>query len=286
MTNKEKYRDFCKRELNIPIFSKDWWLDAVCVDGKWDVALVEKGGEIVASMPYFIKKEGMFKVITMPALTQTMGPYIKYPHRQKYYKRLSWEKELMTKLIEQLPKFDSFNQSFHHSITNWLPFYWKGFNFPVRYTYVIENIEDLELVYQSFDKSAKKNIKKAIKERISIIDSDNIKKFYEVNSITFKKQNVDIPYSFNFINRLYLNSKKNNALIMKFAVKNDLIYSVMLAVFDNKNIYMLAGSSNRNIQTFGAEYYLYWEMIKEANLRGLNFDFGGSMMENIEIINC
>jgi hypothetical protein len=38
MTNKEKYREFCKNEKNLPIFSKDWWLDAVC--GKDNYALL------------------------------------------------------------------------------------------------------------------------------------------------------------------------------------------------------------------------------------------------------
>ena len=55
MTNKEKYSEFCQKEKNIPIFSKDWWLDAVCGENNWDVALVEKGGQIMASMPYYTK---------------------------------------------------------------------------------------------------------------------------------------------------------------------------------------------------------------------------------------
>ena len=54
MTNKEKYADFCEVEKTIPIFSQSWWLDAVCGNA-WDVCLVEKGGEIYASMPYQIK---------------------------------------------------------------------------------------------------------------------------------------------------------------------------------------------------------------------------------------
>ena len=32
MTNKEKYRKFSKKEKDIPIFSKDWWLDAIVDD--------------------------------------------------------------------------------------------------------------------------------------------------------------------------------------------------------------------------------------------------------------
>ena len=48
MTNKEKYRKFCQKEKDIPIFSKDWWLDSVCGENGWDVVLFEKGGEIWA----------------------------------------------------------------------------------------------------------------------------------------------------------------------------------------------------------------------------------------------
>ena len=32
-------------------------MDAVCGEDNWDVLIVEKGGEIVASMPIYIKKK-------------------------------------------------------------------------------------------------------------------------------------------------------------------------------------------------------------------------------------
>jgi hypothetical protein len=113
VTEKEKYREFCKKEKNIPIFSKDWWLDAVCGEENWDVVLFEKGGEIWASWPYYKVRKFSFNIITMPKLTQNMGIYIKYPHNQKYYKKLSWEKEIINTLLEKLPKFDKFSQNFH-----------------------------------------------------------------------------------------------------------------------------------------------------------------------------
>ena len=54
--DKETYRSLCKIEPTIPIFSRDWWLDAVCGKDNWDVALVGKGGMIVAAMPYYMQK--------------------------------------------------------------------------------------------------------------------------------------------------------------------------------------------------------------------------------------
>jgi len=62
---KEKYILFCQEENAIPIFSQPWWLDAVCDYGYWDVAIVERGGQIWATMPYYIRKRYGFTFITM-----------------------------------------------------------------------------------------------------------------------------------------------------------------------------------------------------------------------------
>ena len=85
--NKIKYKEFCKLEEDMPIFSCDWWLDTVCGENNWDVALFEKGGHIYASMPYYKLKKFNFYLSIMPILTQTLGIYIKYPRDQKYHKK-------------------------------------------------------------------------------------------------------------------------------------------------------------------------------------------------------
>ncbi len=38
MTNKEKYQAFCEHTY-VPIYSKPWWMDAVCGPENWDVWL-------------------------------------------------------------------------------------------------------------------------------------------------------------------------------------------------------------------------------------------------------
>ena len=173
MNNKDKYINFCNKESNIPIFSKNWWLDIVCGKDNWDVVLVEKGDEIFASLPYYKKKKLIFNIITMPILTQTMGPYIKYPKGQKYYKRLSWEKEMMSHLIDKLPPFDYFSQNFGKDITNWLPLYWKGYSQTTNYTYVIENITIDELS-KKFETDIRRRRRKSKDVGVLVYESDDI----------------------------------------------------------------------------------------------------------------
>jgi lipid II:glycine glycyltransferase (peptidoglycan interpeptide bridge formation enzyme) len=285
MTNKQKYRKFCQTEKDIPIFSKDWWLDAVCGEENWDVCLVEKGGQLVASMPYMIQKDSIFNVISMPHLTQTMGPYIKYPKGQKYEKRLSYEKQIMTKLINDLPNVDSFNQQFHYSITNWLPFYWKGFYQSTRYTYLLENTANLDLIWKNFTSETRTKINKATK-LVHIEESTNIKEFFNMVKMTYKRQKLSPPYKYDLMLKIDNICKKNNNRKILFAIDTKGRYHASIyIIWDNKSVYLLASGGNPILRNSGAKNLLVWEAIKFAHINNLVFDFEGSMIESIEKYN-
>lgn len=281
MTNKEKYRKFCKKDKNIPIFSKDWWLDAVCGEDAWDVILAEKGEEIFASLPYFKRKKAIFEMISMPQLTQTMGIYIKYPPNQKYYKRLSWEKEMMTNLLENLPPFDTFSQNFDRKITNWLPLYWQGFEQITRYTYVVENmtIEELE---KNLETDIRRRRRKAYEVGVEVYESEDLEKFYELNTMTFTRQGINVPYSFEFVKRLYESCKENNAVKMYFAKIDGEVIAANFLVYDDNTVYYLMGGIDPNKKDLGGMDVVQFESIKFALESRKAFDFEGSMIESIE----
>jgi len=278
--SKREYIEFCKNE-SVPLFLQPWWLDSTCGENNWDAITIKRGQNVVAIMPIFIEKKYIFKYITQPILTQFMGVYIKYPENQKYEKRLHFQKEIFFEIIDRLPKFDYFNIYFDSEFTNWLPFMWRGFKQTTHYTYVIED-NNLDRVYNNFNKKVRNEINKAIKNGVEVIDSDDIETFYKINKITFDRQNIDIPYSFEYVKNLYENAKKENAAIMKFAIKDSKILSVLLTFNDSKKIYAILGSSNRDLKLYGAEYLLDWYLIQEAINRGLAYDFEGSVMERIE----
>ncbi len=282
MTNKEKYRVFCEQEKSILIFSQAWWLDCVCGENNWDVAVVEKGGCIVATMPYQKTKKKIFSIISMPKLTQVMGPFIKYPKQQKYYKKISLQKEVMYDLIEKLPKVDYFSQNFDFKITNWLPFFWKGYSQTTNYTYRIENItiEDLEANLQT---DVRRRRRKADKAGVCVVESDDIDKFYQLNSMTFERQNMDIPYSIDFVRNLYKKCKHHNSCKMIFAKnESDEIIAASFLVFDDNTVYYLMGGIDPEYLNLGGMDAVQWEGIKFALSTGRAFDFEGSMIETIE----
>lgn len=285
MNNKEKYRELCKREKSIPIFSKDWWLDAVAGDN-WDVAVVEKNGEVIAALPFVKKRKMIFDIISMPKLTQNLGIWVKYPENQKYANRLSFEKEIYTQLIEQLPYFDYFCQNFHYSMTNWLPFYWKGFEQTTRYTYVIEDLSNLEAVYDNFKSNVRGKIRKA--QRIVHVEStESIDLFYELNKKTFNRQGITIPYTLDFLRRKDEVVSRNHSRQI-FIAKDDegRIHSALYLIWDGQSSYVHMVGEDPDLRKSGAGILLIWEAIKFTKEKlGLNkFDFEGSMIENIESV--
>lgn len=285
MDSKEKYRLFCDRESNkIPIFSKDWWLDSVCGKDNWDVVIVEKAGEIVASMPIYIRKKMGMRYVTQPKLTQNSGVYIKYPNDQKYVTRLNWEKELMNKIICQLHdlKLIYFNQSFHYSVKNWLPFYWAGFEQTTYYTYVLEGISDTEKIYANMDSKLKNLIRKAEKT-VQIYEDMEIEFFYSLVKKTFLRQGLEVPYSLDFLKNLDANCARHECRKIFYAKdQNDKIHAAIYCIWDGMSAYYLIGGSDYEFRNSQANSALLYYAIQYFSRFLDKFDFEGSMIETIE----
>ncbi len=284
MTDKEKYLNFCNEASDIPIFSQYWWMDAVCESGDWNVLLVENGDEIVATLPYFTKRKFLFSYITQPLLTQNNGLYIKYPNGQKYSNKLSYEKKIMCEIIDKLEglKLFYYNQNFHYSFENWLPFYWRGFCQTTRYTYVIDKILNIEEVYNNFDHAKRKNIKKAnkiVEIRFDMSPSD----FYANHKMTLAKQKQSISYSYELFERIYRASYERSCGKTIFAVdENNNVHGALFVVWDNESAYDLISTFDPDFRNSGASSLLVFEIIKYLKDKVDKFDFEGSMIENVE----
>ena len=116
MTNIKTYYDnFCV-ENQLPIFFHPWWLDSTAGKNNWNVVIYMKSNEIFGVLPYYIKSKMSLNFIGIPKLTQHLGPWLKYPDGQKNNTKLSFEKEVLSYLIDNLPKANIFVIKSHYSI--------------------------------------------------------------------------------------------------------------------------------------------------------------------------
>lgn len=287
MENKSKYRQLCTIEKSIPIFSRDWWLDAVCGEDNWDIILVEKSDSIVASLPYMKQKIYGFKTAGMPILTQKLGPWIKYPDGQKYSRKLEYEKKIFQELIKKIPPdIALYSQNFDYSISNWLPFYWKGFQQTSRYTYVIDNLGNFDVIKENLSHAKRQNLKKAERSGLSVLFDLSASQFYQHHVKTLAAQNVydkRIAYSFETFKRIYDACYKHESGRTIYAKdEHGHIHAALFVIWDENSAYDLISTIDGQCRTYGAATLLVWKIMKYLSDKTTKFDFEGSMIEGVE----
>ena len=284
MSNKERYETLCKQRPEIPLFMQAWWLDAVCApeNKTWNVLLYEENGKIVGVMPYLLFKKWGFKVILPPFYTKHSGIWIDYPQDMKLHTRYSFEKRVLDNLIDQLEalKVSFFSQSFHHSFTNWQPFYWRGFKQTTRYTYQIKDLSNLEKVLNSFDYSKRARI---TNEKQFFVDfSLTPEKFYDFHKRTLLQRNSKIEYSEKFFVSIYNAAKnRNQGQIIALKDENDKLHSAIFLVWDKNSAYNLITSIDLESKSGTASTKMFWEAIKFVSDKTKVFDFEGSMIKSV-----
>ena len=283
MNNKAIYRQLCQTEPTIHIFSKGWWLDTVCGEDAWDVVLVRKGNHTLASMPYYTIKRLGLTYLTMPKLTQTLGLWMR-SSEAKYTGQLTQQKKILSLLIDDLPAFDNFSQKFHYSLTNWLPFYWRDFQQTTFYTYVLDDLSDINKLWCGLKENIRREIKKA-QDRLGIqIRTDlGLDVFLSLNEQTFTRQGMAPPYTKNFVRRLDNACESHNARKIFFAQNKDgKIHAAVYIIWDENSAYYLMGGSDPELRNSGATSLCMWEAIKFASTITHKFDFEGTMIESVE----
>lgn len=285
MNNIEEYRSWAQiQDQALPIFLRPWWLDAVCLPDRWKIALVKnKEHKIIGALPSFqFIKQGIH-VTGLPFLTPYLGIYLDYPLKQKLNSRYDFEKEVVDKLIHQIPSSPYLQQKFYPDFTYGLPFYWKGFRLDWRYTYHLSLQQDEKSIWDNMEGSARTQLLKTMK-MVEVIESTDTTAMYELVSMTFSRQNKNMPYSLVEFKRLYHAVSEHQAGKIYLAVLPESKTPVagMFLVRDKKMVYNLVLGRNHELDPGGSIHGVLWTAIKDHIGQYEIFDFEGSMLEGPE----
>lgn len=278
-----KYREFCDHEPSVPLFSQAWWLDAVAGRENWNAVLVYRENEVVGALPYVIKRVLGNTLLAQPKLTQSLGPWVR-PSQAKYAKALAWEKDILGALADGLPPFGRYRQSWDAVRANWLPFYWRGFEQTTRYSYVLNDISDLESLWQGFQKDIRGNIRKATSRfGVYVRTAEDISELLPVLRKTFDRQGRRLPFSENFLYRLdrAVTEQGKRAILLGEDGKGQLHAGTYIAWEGNTAYQLLNGYDPVHGQS-GAGSLCVWSAIKTASGHVERYDFEGSMLEPVE----
>jgi hypothetical protein len=263
------------------VFEQPWWLEAVA-PGRWGAVVVRHHGEeVVARLPYTQRRMFGLTAIVQPPLTQTLGPWLA-PSAGKYARRLETEKKLLGALIRGLPPFDHFRMNFAPTLTNWLPFYWAGFQATVRYTYRIEDLSDLDRVRSDFQEEVRRGIRKA-GTAVAVNHDLPLDELLKLDAEANARQGLRPSYSAEFVRRLDAACAARGARRILGAVDpQGRTQAALYVVWDERALYAIINARDADLHTSGSNTLLFWEAIRLASEVSRVFDFEGSMVEPVE----
>ena len=282
MTNKEKYSCFCKN-VYIPIYSKPWWMDAVCLPDNWNVWIYEKGRDMCAAMPYYVEMKGVHKYITRAPLSQNNGIIFKINEGSKRETRARFQEHVIDAANEYIESLvlDVYEQQYHYTFDNWLPFFWNQYTAITRYTYVLEDTSDIESVWSGISSSYRNKIKKGYK-MATVCEGSDGDEFWELHKNVFSKQGLECPFTYDVWTRLYSACIQHNCGKILYAKDGgNNITSILFLTWDEQSVYQLLGGSMPEYQYLQTYDMLIWEGIKFASQMGLKYDFEGSVIKRI-----
>jgi hypothetical protein len=277
---KKIYFQLCDQDKITGLFMQPWWLDAT---GEWDVALAVRNDQVVGAMPFTPGKKWGIKTIGMPALTHHLRIWMDKPPDISEHKWLTREKQIIWLLIDDLPAFGYYSMVFEEtSFNNWLPFHWKGFRQEIRYTFVINRMDESTLD-QQINRNLKRNLKEATGE-ITIKREVETKAFFDICNSTYIRQKMAMPYSFShFVKVAESVAAHQSGVKLGAYTHTGALVAVAYLLWDtNRAYYLLAGDNEAGRQS-GASILLCREALRIAfeERQVSTFDFCGSMLESI-----
>ena len=280
-TEKTLYAQLCT-DTDVPIFTQNWWLDAVCTEGWSVVVSLNEKGDIEAALTFATRQKFGFKTLSEPILTPFCGVWFRQKTFKRRHEAIFYEKKHLQKLIQQLPSAHRYSFRLHVSLKDWQPFYWAGWQQETRYTYRL-NIENLTTVFENFNENTKRNIRKSA-QNFTIDNGDNFDKFLEINALTYQRQQIKNPIPVQTWQSVEQVLAEKNARSILFAKNTEgSSEAAIYVIFDNSTAYYLAGGSTELGRSKGAMHGLLWQAIQEAAAHGCTvFDFEGSMLQGVE----
>jgi len=262
--NTLKWDECINTAFNGIVYAYSWYLDIVCED--WE-ALVE--GDYETVMPLTINRKFTIWYIYQPYFTQQLGVFSKV--------KLSEKK--VAEFINAIPakyKYIDINlNTFNKLIDN-------QFKKEERVTYQLDLIQPYSVIAEKYSTNTRRNIKKAIENKISIINSVTINSL-----IDFFKQNIGNKLqmkesSYENLRRIisFAQRYRTGEILGAYTEQNELCAAAFFLTSHNKTIFLVSVSNDSGKEN-RAMFLLVDQFIKKFSEKNLTLDFEGSNIESI-----
>ena len=286
--SRERYRLICKtRGSRIPVFQQHWWMETVCAGKEWDVAIAkDDNGNVLATLPYLFRQRFGMRYVLQPQLTQFSGPHIFYPDNISEARRTDFAHKATDLIIGQLEAMhlDYFMQRFPPEITDWLPFYWRGYKQTTRYTYRINDITNPQQVFENFDRSKERQRRiRRIADLYTVDTNIDAATFCKFHTAYWHSRGKSDILSSEFMQRVINTATaRGQGLTLGLRDKEGRLVAAWFAVYDDQCAHALLSAKAPDAQSADVSALLIWRMIEHLSQFTKSFDFEGSMEQSLE----
>jgi hypothetical protein len=276
----DEWNEFVERSPQGDVFCYSWWLDAI-TKSNFKIYAAKEQAEIVAG---FVAAYDSNNKINEPALTRTLGilykPYSEPPDR----KRSAEERRWLEVLLEKIPHDDIVQFCTHQTITNWLPFKYKGLKQTTRYTYILDykgrSVKDL---WKGLNRGKKNMIIRAGKNGIRLYETDDFEQVITFTGLTYKRQGLKMKYEPDDLRMLDNAARLHGKRLILSTIDNTgRTHAVIYLAFNNRSAYALVSGGDPALRKMGGHTLVMWEAIKYFHDKVAYFNFGGSDIRKIE----
>lgn len=276
---KVAYAELCRCDASVGLFAQDWWLDAACGARGWDVVMVGSGVRVDAALPFAVRRRGILRILSHPPFTPRLGPWIR---EEKENKRNRNEFRLMAELADALPRFDLYAQNWSYEVTNWLPFFWKGFQQTTRYSYVLPDLSSEEAIWAGMQSNIRREVRKASgRYGLRLRDDLDLDVLLRLNELTYQRRGMTPPDGATLRRIDHACRERSCRKLIVAEDKHGRRHAAGYFVWDAKSAYYLVGGMDPMLRTSGAMSLVMWSGIRLACRVTKRFDFEGSMVESI-----
>ncbi len=237
----------------------------------------------IGMLYYFKNKKYNIPYIIPPPFTPHNGLiFLKQAKAvNKIYSELKEIEEQIEKYFSQHEKNALIKLVFSHNYKDMQVFIWKQWEVSPAYTYLLPLNSSADALFSNLSSEKRKSIRKAEKDGIKIIRTNDYKLIFELVKSTYARKEKKINNY--YLNKILTEFASDDNSFAYVAFNNATPIAGTFCLFDKTNAYYLFGGIDEQHAHHGAGVSCMWNSILHAKQLGLkNFDFEGSMVPDIE----
>lgn len=166
-----------------------------------------------------------------------------------------------------------------------MPLYWAGFKQTTRYTYKLDDLTDLDALWEGMRPHHRKAIRKAKKCSFEVRDDWDLQEFLDLNKANFLRQGRTPLASDDVVHRLDA-AIKFNAGRRIFTCTDSVgrVHGAAYVAFSRGTAYYLMGAGNPDLRDGGGQLLALWEALRWSRNVANCFDFEGSILPSVEFV--